>query len=143
MSCPSELSYSHPWGTYTAYSTNAFDFSGSLQVILTFLNNSNYVLNLRTPQVWTNTISNGDDEFESPTFKLGNIPSEVHPGKVFVIQGVVDMSSITSGEKLLTFRPQINGGWFSDVERYAPIVSATFICLPDRGKTIDITPNFI
>jgi hypothetical protein len=143
MSCPSELSYSYPWEAYTAYSTNAFNFSGSLQVILTFLNNSDYVLNLRTPQVWTTNLPNEDGEFENPTFKLGNIPSEVHPGKVFVIQGVVDMSSVTSGEKILTFRPQINAGWFSDVARYAPIVSATFTCLPERGKTTDITPKFI
>ncbi|WP_148244918.1 hypothetical protein [Enterobacter asburiae] len=142
MSCPSQISYSYPAGTYTAYSTNLFDFSGSLQVSLTFTNKSDDTLSLSTPQVWTTTglppAPTGDVEL--PAFQLISTPPEVKPGEEFVIQGIVDLSLVKKGNKYLTFRPQIsNGAWFGDVEKFAPVVSATFICLPEKEETKDIT----
>lgn len=146
MSCPSVMSYSYPWGTYTAYSTNIFDFSGSLQVMMTFMNKSGDTLSLSAPQVWTTTglppDPTGDTTF--PPFQLVNTPQDVNPGEEFVIQGIVNLSLIGSGNKYLTFRPQISGGgWFGDVEKLAPIVSSNFICLPEEIKLRDINSKAI
>ncbi|PQQ35921.1 hypothetical protein [Photorhabdus laumondii] len=147
MNCPSELNYSYPWGAaYTAYSTNLFDFSGSLQVTLTFLNKHGDTLSLSTPQVWTTDGLPPDltGDFGSPIFQLINTPQEVKPDEEFVIQGVADLSSVKSGNRYLTFRPQISGGgWFGDIERWAPVVSAVFICLPEKVETKDINSKVI
>jgi len=148
MNCPSnKIIYSYPWNNKnTAYSTELFDFSGSLAVTLTFINKSGKTLKLRKPQVWT-TEGLPPDEIGDPGlpfFKLIYTPPEVIPEQQFTIQGIVDLSTVKSGSKHLTFRPQTTiGSWFGDVENVAPVVSNSFICLPEQTKSEDIELRLI
>lgn len=147
MSCPTEISYSYLWAGYeTAYCTDQFDFSGSLLMRLVFLNKSGGTLSLSTPQVWTTTSLPPEpaEETERPAFQLMNTPQEVHPGEKFVIEGIVDLSLVKTGNKYLAFRPQTpDGSWFDDVGTRAPVVSASFICLPEKETTKTITSGIV
>ncbi|WP_337049910.1 hypothetical protein [Serratia fonticola] len=134
---PSKLNYSY---ANTAYSTDPFDFQGTLLITLTFKNNSQSAFGLSKPDVWTSdgNLAGPDEDYnnEFPSFQLTNIPQQVNPNEEFVIQGIIDLTSVKSGNKYLTIRPQFfGGGWVADEKKDVPIISAKFICLPSKEKT--------
>ena len=148
LDCPSEINYSYPFGSaYTAYSTNEFDFSKvveNLLVSITFKNNSNYTLILEDPQVWTNKVA-GDSDYHLPLHELVYDRTTVLSKEEFSLSGIVDIHSVPNTDRVLTFRPQadISRAWFGDVEKFAPIVDFSFVCLPTARKGKNNNMNLI
>ncbi|URL58857.1 hypothetical protein IM816_01680 [Luteibacter flocculans] len=133
--CPERMVYSYPWGlSFTAYSTNPFSFArtSAVRMWIEFEYRYPEATTLSPPQVWLNTSApENDDGYESVSavHDLVYSRTEVAQGMRFVLSGRVYLDGALPAHDAITIRPQASGGWFSDVQLYAPLYRYSLECV--------------